>query len=119
MLHAGSLHTQLFSQYGPTMPQLLQRAGFKTKTVEFVSQHDSEWKQLNLDVPYDTLFEIPQELKDFIRADYVIYMSLREFSRQDQEEMQQAIEQMGGVDDGCVLDPDNPVCRVHIRSGRK
>lgn len=101
------------------MPQLLQRAGFKTKTVEFVSQHDSEWKQLNLDVPYDTLFEIPQELKDFIRADYVIYMSLREFSRQDQEEMQQAIEQMGGVDDGCVLDPDNPVCRVHIRSGRK
>jgi hypothetical protein len=119
ILHAGSFHTQLFSAYVTTMPMLLRENGLRTKTLEFVSAVDSQWKQLNLNISRDTLFVIPSELKDFIRADYIIYAASKDFSEQEQMQLSRAIESLESVDDACYLDPDNSVCKVHIQNGRR
>ena len=117
ILHAGSTHTQLSSAYVRTMPELLKRAGMRTKTLEFVSEYDPEWKQLRLNISRDTLFVIPPELKENIMADYVIYLASKPFSAQEKKQIQQA--QRENAQNNGNIDPDHPLGRVYIQNGRR
>ena len=123
LLHAGSYHTQLSSKYFDTMPVLLKKQGLKTRSVEFVSGTDIQWKKFNFTPKYDTLFTIPKELKPHVLADYVVFTTRADFSEEVKAEMDKHLSKVDWNNDlevdGCMLNPDNPVCAIQTRSGRK
>ena len=125
LVHGGSLHTATFSKYYPTVAQMLRKHNMKTKTVEFVSSGDSLWKKLNINSNYDLLFTIPKELKKYIQADYVIWSTDSDYSKEDKAELKKISEQNSEkfmkdeiFSDGCLLDHDNAFCKVVIRGSR-
>ncbi len=126
VLHAGQFHTQTYSRHAPTLPMLLKEENLKTKTLEFVSNSEAEWKLLHLNLEYDTLFIIPPQLQQYIHADYVIYSPNNAFTEQEQAQISAAMDSLDEdtwrsheKSNACFLDPENPVCRIHIKSGRK
>ena len=129
ILHGGSFHTQLKSNYFPTMPQLLEEKGLKVKVLEFISEYDTEWKSLLVEKDLDLVFTIPENLRQYVNADYIIYSSSKPFSKQVVAEIEKAmknIEQQHGesywkndsIMNACIFDPQNSVCRTRINSGR-
>lgn len=125
VVHAGGSHTATFSQYYPTVPQLLKKEGLKTKTLEFVYAKDKLWQQLGINSRYDILFKIPKELKKYIQADYIIWNTDADYSQEDKTELSRISNQNSKkfstdevYSDGCLLDPDNPFCKVVIRGSR-
>lgn len=120
LLHAGSNHTQLSSKYTHTLPQLLRQNGLKIKSVEFANPNDPVWKYLASIARYDTLFTIPEKLKPFINADYVVYSVRADFSEQEHKKIAAWTKKhiSDSNFDFCLQDPDNPVCRIHIKSAR-
>lgn len=120
LLHAGSFHTQLTSKYIPTMPHLLQQNGLKTKSVEFANSFDSMWKYLASPMRYDTLFTIPENLRPLVNADYVVYTVHAEFSEKEKQKISKWVHKHypNPFFDYCFQDPDNPLCKIHIRSAR-
>lgn len=129
LLHGGSFHTQLTSKYYPTMPQLLQEAGLHVKVVEFTSARDSLWRPLGVDRGYDLLFTVPEKLRQYVNADYVIHTSREDYSAQAKAEIEVAVSTVSrgageqywrndSISDACFLDPQNPICRAQINGAR-
>ncbi len=125
LVHAGSYHTQLSASYGKTLAQVLKQNGLKVKVVEFTSVTDAVWKKLNISGKYDLLFTIPDNLKPYVRADYVVYAPFADYTSEEKariSEMSDSIYKEKIVtavtEDGCLLDPDNPMCSVIINTSR-
>ena len=125
LLYGGADHTKLSSSYIQTMPALLAKQGLKTKTVEFVNERDPDWKQLHIQTKNDILFVIPSELKPYIGADYVVYTSPQDLDEEGKRISQEVSEKLGkewlnndSVYNSCFYDPDNGICKQHLRVRR-
>lgn len=125
IVYGGSLHTATFSQYYPTVAQMLKKHNIKTKTVEFVYYKDPLWKPLSINSNSNLLFTIPAELKKYIQADYVVFNIENELSAQDREKVRKILnanmtkfQKDDKYSDSCEKDPDNPICKISIDANR-
>ena len=71
------------------------------------------------------LFTIPPELKQYIRADYIIFNTDNKLSGREQEKVRKILksnmkkfQKDAMFADGCENDPDNPVCKIIINANR-
>ena len=116
IVYGGAWHTQLRSGFMPTVPQLLNRAGLKTKSVEYVSS--SAWDALAAEgklTGRTLLFAVPAAYRSAALADYYIYLPKNiETNAAAREKMGKMMKDKNFKWEHCMDDPDHPLCKIIV-----
>lgn len=115
IVYGGAWHTQLSSNDYPTMPQLLNKDGLKTKTVEYVSA--PAWEKLAEEAKLSgktLLFRVPANYRKDANTDFFIFLPKVTPSEAEQQEIKKIMDDKNFKISHCTDDPDHPLCKVFI-----
>lgn len=116
IIYGGAWHTQQRSGVMQTVPQLLNRAGLKTKNVEYVSS--AAWAALAAEgnlAGRTLLFTVPNAYRGAATADYYIYLPQNvKTNDAAQEKMGKMMDDKNFKWEHCTDDPDHPLCKVIV-----
>lgn len=120
IIYGGAWHTQLSASEYPTMPQLLNKEGLKTKTVEYVSA--PAWAALAAEANLSgktLLFKVPANYRKDANADFFIFLPKTTSTDAEQKQINQIMDDKNFQMEHCTDDPDHPLCKVFINQSHR